>query len=114
VVTSLAVFIVLLDFTIVSIAFPDIRRSFPGTSLGELSWILSAYAIVFAAFLVAAGRLADRFGRRRFFLSGLAVFLVASAACGAALSAPVLIAMRAVQGVGAAILFPTSLALLLA
>jgi EmrB/QacA subfamily drug resistance transporter len=113
-VPSLAVFAVLLDFTIVSIAFPDIRRSFPGTSLGELSWILSAYAIVFAAFLAAAGRLADRFGRRRFFLSGVAVFLVASAACGAALTAPVLIAMRAVQGVGAAILFPTSLALLLA
>ena len=114
VVTSLAVFLVLLDFTIVSLAFPAIHRSFPDASLGELSWILTAYAIVFAAFMVTAGRLADREGCRRLFLFGVAVFVVASAACAAAPSAAALIAMRAVQGLGAAILFPTSLALLLA
>jgi hypothetical protein len=64
-VTSVGVFMTFLDVTIVNIAFPDIRASFPDSSLASLSWILNAYAIVFAAALVPAGRLADRFGRRR-------------------------------------------------
>jgi EmrB/QacA subfamily drug resistance transporter len=112
-VTSVAVFMSFLDVTIVNIAFPDIRASFPGSSLSQLSWILNAYTIVFAAALVPAGRLADRFGRRRFFFLGMLVFLAASAVCGAAGSVEVLIAARAVQALGGAMLVPASLGLLL-
>jgi EmrB/QacA subfamily drug resistance transporter len=112
-VTAVAVFMSFLDVTIVNIAFPDIRESFPDSSLSDLSWILNAYAIVFAAALVPAGRLADRFGRRRFFFLGLLLFLAASVVCGAAGSVEVLIAARAVQALGGAMLVPASLGLLL-
>jgi len=78
-IVSVGVFLSSLDLFIVNIAFPDIRRDFEGTSLAGLSWILDAYAIVFAALLVPAGRLADRAGRRRAFLAGLALFTGASA-----------------------------------
>jgi EmrB/QacA subfamily drug resistance transporter len=112
-VTSVGVFMSFLDVTIVNIAFPDIRTSFPDTSLAHLSWIINAYAIVFAAALVPAGRLADRFGRRRFFFLGVLVFLAASVLCGAAGSVDLLIAGRSVQALGAAMLVPASLALVL-
>jgi EmrB/QacA subfamily drug resistance transporter len=112
-VTSVAVFMGFLDVTIVNIAFPDIEASFPDTSLAGLSWILNAYNIVFAALLVPAGRLSDRLGRRRVFFLGVGVFLAASVVCGAAPSVEVLVAARIVQAAGAAILVPTSLALLL-
>src|SRR5438067_13625155 len=91
-VTAVGVFMSFLDVTIVNIAFPDLRRSFPHESLARLSWVLNAYSIVFAAALVPAGRLADRFGRRRFFFLGTLTFLAASAVCGAAASADMLIA----------------------
>jgi len=107
------VFMSFLDVTIVNIAFPDIHASFPGDSLSRLSWILNAYSIVFAAALVPAGRLADRLGRRRFFFVGVLIFLAASALCGAAPSVDVLIAARALQALGGAILVPASLGLLL-
>jgi EmrB/QacA subfamily drug resistance transporter len=112
-VTSVGVFMSFLDVTIVNIAFPDIRTSFPDTSLAHLSWIINAYAIVFAAALVPAGRLADRFGRRRFFFLGVFVFLAASVLCGTAGSVDLLIAGRSVQALGAAMLVPASLALVL-
>src|SRR4051812_43698837 len=112
-VTSVAVFMGFLDVTIVNIAFPDIEASFPGTSLAGLSWILNAYNIVFAALLVPAGRLSDRLGRRRMFFVGVWTFLAASTVCGLAPSVEVLVAARVVQAAGAAILVPTSLALLL-
>jgi EmrB/QacA subfamily drug resistance transporter len=112
-VTSVAVFMSFLDVTIVNIAFPDIERSFGGSSLAQLSWILNAYAIVFAAALVPAGRLADRFGRRRFFFVGLLAFLAASVVCGAASSVDLLIGARALQALGGAMLVPASLGLLL-
>jgi EmrB/QacA subfamily drug resistance transporter len=112
-VTSVGVFMTFLDVTIVNIAFPDIEASFPDSSLAQLSWILNAYAIVFAAALVPAGRLADRFGRRRFFFVGLLLFLAASVACGAAGSVELLIGARAVQALGGAMLVPASLALVL-
>jgi EmrB/QacA subfamily drug resistance transporter len=112
-VTAVAVFMSFLDVTIVNIAFPDIRASFPGSSLNQLSWILNAYSIVFAAALVPAGRLADRFGRRRFFFLGTFVFLAASAICGAAGSVDVLIGARTMQALGGAMLVPASLGLLL-
>jgi EmrB/QacA subfamily drug resistance transporter len=112
-VTSVAVFMSFLDVTIVNIAFPDIRASFPGSSLSQLSWILNAYTIVFAAALVPAGRLADRFGRRRLFFMGVLVFLAASTLCGAAGSVDMLVVARAVQALGGAMLVPASLGLLL-
>jgi EmrB/QacA subfamily drug resistance transporter len=98
---------------IVNIAFPQIQRDFRGTSLASLSWILNAYAIGYAALLVPAGRWADRTGRKRAFLGGLALFSAASAACAASPSVGVLVAARVVQAVGAAFLLPTSLGLLL-
>jgi EmrB/QacA subfamily drug resistance transporter len=110
---SIGVFMASLDLFIVNIAFPDIRRDFPGTSIGTLSWILNGYGIGFAALLVPAGRWADRAGRKRAFLGGLALFSLASAACAAAPSVAVLVAARLVQAVGAAFLFPSSLGLLL-
>ncbi|HEY7633068.1 MAG TPA: DHA2 family efflux MFS transporter permease subunit [Thermoleophilaceae bacterium] len=112
-VTAVAVFMGFLDVTIVNIAFPDIRASFPDDSLAGLSWVLNAYNIVFAALLVPAGRVADIVGRRRLFFVGLLTFLAASAVCGAANSVEMLVAARVVQAVGAAILVPTSLGLLL-
>src|SRR5215218_718393 len=78
---SVATFVASLDLFIVNIAFPDIRGDFPGTSDAGLSWVLSAYAIVFAALLVPIGRIADRVGHKRVFLAGLAVFVIASALC---------------------------------
>lgn len=112
-IVAAAVFLVSLDLFIVNIAFPDVERSFPGSSVAALSWVLNGYAIVFAALLVPAGILADRLGRRRVFLVGLGVFVVASALCGIAWSVPSLVAFRVVQAVGAALLMPSSLALLL-
>src|SRR5437588_12723581 len=78
-ITSLAAFMAFLDATIVNIAFPAIRRSFPDTSLAGLSWVLNAYNIAFAALLVPAGRVADRVGRKRRFLAGLPTVPAASA-----------------------------------
>ena len=83
-IAALGVFMAFVDATIVNIAFPDIARSFPGGAISALSWVLNAYNIVFAAFLVAAGRLADLLGRRRVFIGGLALFTVASALCAVA------------------------------
>ncbi len=110
---SVGVFMASLDLFIVNIAFPDIQREFTGVSLAGLSWVLNAYAITFAALLVPAGRWADRAGRKRGFLFGLGLFSLASAACAAAPSVPVLVAARVVQATGAAFMLPTSLGLLL-
>src|SRR5215470_15869371 len=84
IVVTAGAFLANLDLFIVNIAFPAIRADFPGSSLSQLSWVLNAYAIVFAALLVPAGRVADLVGRKRVFLAGLAIFLAASAACAAA------------------------------
>jgi EmrB/QacA subfamily drug resistance transporter len=107
------VFIALLDVFIVSISFPAIHQDFPGSSLADLSWVVSAYAIVSAALVIPAGRWSDRGGRRRAFLGGLALFVAASAVCAAAPSVSVLIAARCVQAVGGAFMVPSSLGLLL-
>jgi EmrB/QacA subfamily drug resistance transporter len=112
-VTSVAVFMGFLDVTIVNIAFPDIRTSFPHDSFAGLSWILNAYNVVFAAVLVPAGRLGDRLGRRRIFYVGLGTFLTASAICGIASSVPVLVVARVVQAAGAALIVPSALGLVL-
>ena len=110
---SVATFVASLDLFIVNIAFPAIRADLGDASVGTLSWVLNAYAIVFAALLVPAGRLADRSGRKRGFLTGLALFSLGSALCGAAPSVATLVAARVLQAAGAALLVPTSLALLL-
>ncbi len=107
------VFMSSLDLFIVNIAFPSIAGHFGGASVASLSWVLSAYAIVFAALLVPAGRWADAFGRKRAFLLGLGVFVAASAACAAAPSVTALIVARIVQAVGGALMLPTSLGLML-
>jgi EmrB/QacA subfamily drug resistance transporter len=112
-VLAIAVFLAVLDLFIVNIAFPDIRGSFPSASLASLSWILSGYAIVFAAVLVPAGKLADIVGRKRVFLAGLLIFLAGSALCAAAPSVDFLIGARLLQAVGGATLTPTSLGLIL-
>jgi EmrB/QacA subfamily drug resistance transporter len=112
-VVVVGVFMASLDLFIVNIAFPSISRHFGNASLGSLSWVLSGYAIVFAALLVPAGRWADAFGRKRAFLLGLAIFVVASAACAAAPSVGALIAARLVQAAGGALMLPTSLGLML-
>src|SRR3954452_22308500 len=112
-VASLGVFVAFVDATIVNIAFPDIARSFPTVSIASLSWVLNAYNIVFAAFLVAAGRFADLLGRRRIFTLGLAVFTLASALCAVAPSAGALVAFRVIEALGAALLVPSSLGLVL-
>src|SRR5213075_3410892 len=101
-IVSVGVFVASLDLFIVNIAFPDIERDFAGTSLASLSWILNAYAIVFAALLVPAGRTADRLGRKRSFVAGLSLFTLASALCAAAPSVELLVAARVLQAVGAA------------
>src|SRR6516225_9486664 len=112
--SSLAVFMVFLDVTIVNIAFPAIRHTFAGTSLSDLSWVLNAYNVIMAALLLPAGSIADRVGRRRVFGAGLALFVLGSVICGLASSAAMLIAGRVVQAVGGAALIPASLGLVLA
>jgi EmrB/QacA subfamily drug resistance transporter len=114
IVVSVATFVASMDLFIVNIAFPSIERDFVGTSDATLSWVLSAYAIVTAALLIPAGRLADLLGRKRLFMAGLVTFVVASALCAAAPGAGWLIGARVVQAAGGAVLMPTSLALLLA
>jgi EmrB/QacA subfamily drug resistance transporter len=110
---SIGVFMVSLDLFIVNVAFPKIQSDFHGSSFASVSWVLNAYAIVLAALMVSAGRLADRHGRRRLFLAGLLIFVVGSALCGAAPSLATLVAARVAQALGAALLLPTSLALVL-
>ena len=113
-VLSLAVFMSSLDLFIVNLAFPYISKQYPGTSLSSLSWVLNAYTIVFAAVLVPAGRWADRIGRRRMFVAGLAAFSLGSVLCALAPGVALLIAARVIQAVGAGMMVPASLSLLLA
>jgi EmrB/QacA subfamily drug resistance transporter len=112
-ITSVGLFMASLDLFIVNIAFPDMARDFSGASLPSLSWVLNAYAIVFAALLVPAGRIADRVGRKRVFVYGLLLFAAASALCAVAPSLDVLIAARVLQAAGGAMMLPTTLGLIL-
>lgn len=111
--TAAAVFLVSLDATVMVAAFPALRAEFAVASPALLSWTLNAYAILYAALLVPIGRLADLAGRKRLFLQGLALFTLASGLCAASPSPPWLIAARCLQAIGAAMLTPTSLALVL-
>src|SRR5918995_1003523 len=113
-VLAIAVFMSSLDLFIANLAFPSIAGEYPGAGLGSLSWVLNAYTIVFAAVLIPAGRWADRVGRRRALVAGLAVFTGGSLLCGLAPGVGWLVAARTVQAVGAGVMVPASLSLLLA
>lgn len=110
-VVSLGFFMTLLDLTIVNIAIPDMITRLHA-SLDDILWVINAYALVLAVLLITAGRLGDLYGQRKMFIIGIVVFTAASAACGLAPNATTLIAFRAVQGLGAAILMPQTLAIL--
>jgi EmrB/QacA subfamily drug resistance transporter len=110
---ALAAYLTTLDLSIVNVAFPEILREF-SASPADVSWVVTIYNICFGALLVVAGKTADQLGRRRFFLIGVAVFGVGSALCTFAPSLGLLVAGRAVQGIGGALLTPASLGLLLA
>ena len=110
-VAAFGAFLAFLDSTIVNIAFPAIQRYFHGDSISSLSWVLNAYNIIFGAFLVAAGRFADLLGRKRMFIYGVFLFTVASVLCAVAGTLEQLVAFRVLQGIGAAVLVPASLAL---
>ena len=103
-----------LDVFVVNVALPNIAQDFGSAGLGDLSWVLNAYAIVYAALLVVFGRLADRFPREYGFLLGVAVFTVASALCATANDTLGLVVFRVVQAAGAALMTPTSLSMVLA
>ncbi len=113
-VTAAGGFLVSLDVSVANALMPAISADFTGDGRAAVSWVITAYAIVFAAMLVPAGRVADRAGRRRTYLGGLAVFGLGSVVCGVAPDLGVLLAGRVVQGVGAAAASPASLGLLLA
>src|SRR5579862_110730 len=110
---SLATFMTYLDNNIVNVAIPTIQRSLH-LSVSGLEWVVSSYLLTLAGLLLVGGRLADLYGRRRLFVAGLAVFTVSSLAAGLAGSGGVLIASRAIQGIGAALLMPATLAIIMA
>ncbi|WP_454199766.1 MFS transporter [Nocardia sp. Marseille-Q1738] len=109
-----AAFIAFLDLSVVNIAFPSIARDYPGTPATTLTWVVSGYAVAFAALLTPAGRFADALGRRRLFLGALAGFALTSLLCGLAPTAGWLIAGRLLQGATAALMVPSALGLVLA
>src|SRR5438876_11868374 len=109
-VVSVATFMLLLDITVVNTALPAIQRDLGG-SFTDLQWVIDAYALSLAALVLTAGSLADRLGRRRVFAIGLAIFSAASLMCGLAPDPTFLNIARAIQGIGGAIMFAVSLAL---
>ena len=111
VVLALADLMVVLDATVVYVALPSIQRALHFSSTSQLQWVVNAYVLAFGGFLLLGGRVADRFGRRRVFVSGVVGFTGASLACGLARSSSMLIAARAVQGLGAAFMAPAALSL---
>ncbi|MXW98010.1 MAG: MFS transporter [Acidimicrobiaceae bacterium] len=112
-VVSVAVFMVAMELTIIALALPKIREALAGTTPAALSWVVNAYSIVVAALLLLSGWLADRYGRKRVFRTGLALFALGSVAAGASTSIEMLIAARALQAVGGSMQYPAGLALLL-
>ena len=112
-IASIAAFLVSLDATMLYAAFGSIRGSFPDAAPADLSWILNGYTVIYAAMLIPSGGLADTYGRKRLFMTGVTLFLAASAACGLAGSVAWLIAARVAQAIGAAMLTPASLSIVL-
>jgi EmrB/QacA subfamily drug resistance transporter len=110
---AFGLFMIMLDNTVVNVALPAIQRDLH-VSISELEWVVTAYALTFAALLITGGKLADMFGRRRIFMIGLVVFTLSSLACGLAPSAGLLIGARAIQGIGAALMNPATLSIITA
>src|SRR5687767_7923789 len=108
---AFGLFMIMLDNTVVNVALPSIQRDL-GVGLSELQWIVTGYALTFAALMLTGGKLADHYGRRLIFVVGLAVFTLASLGCGLAESGEVLIAARVVQGAGAALMNPSTLSII--
>ena len=104
-------FMLLVDVTIVNVALPDMARELH-TTFGDLQWVIDLYALVRGAVVLTVGSIADRGGRRRVYLLGLVVFAASSLTCGLARNVSVLIAARGVQGLGAAAMFATTIALI--
>lgn len=113
-VASIATFLVSLDSTMLFAAFDPLRHAFSTATAADLSWVINAYTVVYATMLIPAGGLADTYGRKRVFLMGVALFLAASAACGLAGHVGWLVAARVLQAMGAALLTPASLSIVLA
>jgi len=110
---SFALFMIMLDNTVVNVALPAIQRDL-GIDVAQLEWVVTGYALSFAVLMLTGGKLADMLGRRRIFLFGLAVFTVSSLLCGLAGSAELLIGARVLQGVGAACMMPATLSIITA
>jgi len=110
---AFGLFMIMLDNTVVNVALPSIERDLH-VSISSLEWVVTAYALTFAALLITGGKLGDLFGRRRIFIVGIAIFTLSSLACGLAPSSGFLIGARAVQGVGAALMNPASLSIITA
>lgn len=113
-VASVAVFLVSMDGTMLFAAFSALRAGFPQATAADLSWVLNAYTVAYAATLIPSGGLADKHGRKKVFLAGVGLFLAASVACGLAVNVGWLVAARVLQAIGAALLTPSSLSLVLA
>src|SRR5580765_4970735 len=110
---SFGLFMIMLDNTVVNVALPSIQRDL-NVNFSSLEWVVNGYFLTFAVLLLTGGKLADLFGRRRIFILGLLVFTLSSLACGLATNGETLIAARAVQGVGAALLNPATLSIITA
>ena len=110
---AFGLFMIMLDNTVVNVALPSIERDLH-VSISSLEWVVTAYALTFAALLITGGKLGDLFGRRRIFILGIAIFTLSSLACGLAPTSGFLIGARAVQGVGAALMNPASLSIITA
>ena len=108
---SFALFMIMLDNTVVNVALPSIQRDL-GIGLSELEWTVNAYALTFAVLMLTGGKLADFFGRRRIFLIGLVTFTISSLACGLAATGGTLIGARTLQGIGAALMLPATLSII--
>ena len=104
-------FMIVLDFFIVNVALPSMQSQLHA-STSALEWVVAGYGLAFSTMLITAGRLGDQIGRRRLFAIGLALFVVASAACGLAPSPDLLVAARVLQGVAAALISPTVLSII--
>src|ERR1700716_3259791 len=111
-IVAVAQFMVILDASIVNVALPTIKRDV-GFSEQSLSWILNAYTLIFGGFLLLGGRLADRLGRRRLFMAGIALFAGASLVCGVSQSEGMLLVARGFQGLGGALVSPAALSIIL-
>jgi len=110
---SFGLFMIMLDNTVVNVALPTMEKDLH-VSLASLEWVVVAYALTFASLMITGGKLADMFGRRRIFMTGIVIFTLASLACGLSSTIDTLIAARAVQGVGAALMNPATLSIVVA